>query len=115
MTPRTLENDTVLLAGGELERRLEELEGLERFPPPAAFVGRGTAPAPDTYADPDAFWAEQARALDWIKPFTHVLDDSHAPFYRWFSDGILSAAHNCNRPPCRERARRARRVPLGRR
>ena len=45
--------------------------------------------------DPDAFWAEQARALDWHRPFTTVLDDSNPPFYKWFSDGTLNVSYNC--------------------
>ena len=31
----------------------------------------------------------------WSKPFTQVLDESHAPFYRWFADGELNASANC--------------------
>jgi len=47
-------------------------------------------------ADPDAWWADQARQrLDWDTPFTEVLDDSQAPFYRWFADGTLNASYNC--------------------
>ena len=35
------------------------------------------------------------RARRWRKPFTQVLDDTHAPFYRWFGDGRLNASFNC--------------------
>ena len=46
--------------------------------------------------DPDAFWARQAREnLVWSKPFTKVLDESNAPFYRWFDDGELNVSANC--------------------
>ncbi|HVA36849.1 MAG TPA: acetate--CoA ligase [Candidatus Dormibacteraeota bacterium] len=41
-------------------------------------------------ADPLAFWAEQAKTLAWQTPFTRVLDDSRAPFFRWFGDGKLN-------------------------
>ena len=42
------------------------------------------------------FWANLAREkLDWIKPFTTILDDSNPPFYKWFSDGKLNVAHQC--------------------
>ncbi|HSC23857.1 MAG TPA: acetate--CoA ligase [Casimicrobiaceae bacterium] len=42
------------------------------------------------------FWAELARqTLDWKTPFTKVLDDSKAPFYRWFEDGELNVSYNC--------------------
>ena len=43
-------------------------------------------------ADPQAWWARQARRrLDWDTPFAEVLDDSNPPFYRWFADGTLNA------------------------
>ncbi len=42
------------------------------------------------------FWAKRAREqLVWIKPFTQTLDESNAPFYRWFADGDLNASANC--------------------
>ncbi len=34
--------------------------------------------------DPDSFWREAAAGIDWHAPFTQVLDDSAAPFYKWF-------------------------------
>jgi len=46
-------------------------------------------------ADREAFWAEQARALHWHKPFTEVLDWSNPPFAQWFADGELNVAYNC--------------------
>jgi acetyl-CoA synthetase len=47
-------------------------------------------------ADPQAFWAEQARReLHWHRPFTRVLDESRAPNYEWFADGQLNVAYNC--------------------
>lgn len=46
--------------------------------------------------DPNGFWASRAREhLAWTKPFTRVLDESNAPFYRWFDDGELNASANC--------------------
>ena len=44
--------------------------------------------------DPDGFWAEAATAIDWDEPWERVLDDSQAPFYRWFSGGRLNTCHN---------------------
>jgi acetyl-CoA synthetase len=44
--------------------------------------------------DPEAFWADQARGLAWMRPFTEVLD-WQAPFARWFADGTLNASVNC--------------------
>ena len=44
--------------------------------------------------DPDGFWLEAARAVDWTRRPTRALDDSAAPLYRWFPDGELNTAHN---------------------
>jgi propionyl-CoA synthetase len=44
--------------------------------------------------DPEAFWAEAAAAIDWVEPWGRVLDDSGAPFYRWFAGGRLNSCHN---------------------
>src|SRR5258708_10869981 len=42
------------------------------------------------------FWAKRAReALLWHKPFTKTLDESNAPFFKWFHDGELNASYNC--------------------
>jgi len=48
-------------------------------------------------ADPDGFWREQAKRLDWIKPFTKVKDTSYTGdvHIRWFADGQLNASYNC--------------------
>jgi acetyl-CoA synthetase len=49
-------------------------------------------------ADPDSFWAEQARRIDWIKPFTSVKNTSFGPdsvSIKWFEEGTTNAAHNC--------------------
>jgi acetyl-CoA synthetase len=46
--------------------------------------------------DHQAFWASHARQLlHWQTPFTRILDDSQAPFFRWFDDGKLNASYNC--------------------
>lgn len=48
--------------------------------------------------DPEAFWGEQAKRIDWIQPFSVVKDVSYAPndlHIRWFEDGILNASYNC--------------------
>ncbi len=41
------------------------------------------------------FWANQARYLDWAKPFTQILDWSNPPFAKWFADGELNVSYNC--------------------
>ncbi|HXI38081.1 MAG TPA: AMP-binding protein, partial [Burkholderiales bacterium] len=45
-------------------------------------------------ADRDAFWAEQAKLIDWHKPFGRVLDYSRPPFARWFVGGETNLCHN---------------------
>src|SRR6187402_2702627 len=48
--------------------------------------------------DPNGFWAEQAKRIDWIKPFSKVKNASYAPnnvSIKWFEDGTLNACHNC--------------------
>ena len=45
-------------------------------------------------ADPEGFWAEAAEALDWDRKWDKVLDDTNAPFYRWFAGGRLNTCHN---------------------
>ncbi len=46
--------------------------------------------------DFQGFWRRQAEAnVVWTKPFTRVLDESKAPFYKWFDDGELNASANC--------------------
>ena len=46
--------------------------------------------------DYEGYWARQARELiSWHTPFTQVLDDSNAPFFKWFEDGTLNASYNC--------------------
>lgn len=46
--------------------------------------------------DFEGFWARLAREnVQWTRPFTKTLDESKAPFYRWFEDGELNASANC--------------------
>ena len=42
----------------------------------------------------EEFWAEAAEAIDWVEPWKHVLDDSRAPMYRWFSGARLNTCYN---------------------
>ncbi|MBA3742978.1 propionyl-CoA synthetase [Sporichthya sp.] len=44
--------------------------------------------------DPTGFWADAARAVDWTRAPATVLDNSNAPFVRWFPDGELNTCHN---------------------
>ncbi|MCE1235431.1 MAG: acetate--CoA ligase [Hyphomicrobiales bacterium] len=48
--------------------------------------------------DPDGFWGEQAKRLDWLRPFTKVKNTSYDPHnvsIKWFEDGELNVAANC--------------------
>ncbi|HSP50470.1 MAG TPA: acetate--CoA ligase [Pseudolabrys sp.] len=48
--------------------------------------------------DPNGFWAEQAKRIDWIKPFKKVKNtsfDPHNVSIKWFEDGTLNIAYNC--------------------
>ncbi len=46
--------------------------------------------------DYEGYWARRARELvSWKTPFTKVLDESEAPFFKWFEDGTLNASYNC--------------------
>ncbi|MDB5945689.1 MAG: acsA, partial [Ramlibacter sp.] len=74
------------------------------FPPPAAAVKAARVSGMEAYdalcaeADRDfhGFWARLAREnLVWTRPFTKTLDESDAPFYKWFEDGELNASANC--------------------
>ncbi|WP_341258597.1 acetate--CoA ligase [Gordonia malaquae] len=73
-------------------------EASKVYPPSDDFAANANATA-EMYtradADPDEFWAEQARRLDWAKPFEQVLDWSNAPFAKWFVGGELNVSVNC--------------------
>jgi hypothetical protein len=46
--------------------------------------------------DYEGYWARLAKELiSWKTPFTQVLDESNAPFFKWFADGTLNASYNC--------------------
>ena len=74
------------------------------FPPSADFVKQANVSGMAAYQalcdeaerDFEGFWARLAREqLLWHKPFTKVLDESNAPFFKWFHDGELNASYNC--------------------
>ena len=46
-------------------------------------------------ADPEGFWAAAAEGVSWEKTWDKVLDDSNAPFYRWFPGAELNTCYNC--------------------
>ncbi len=45
-------------------------------------------------ADPEAFWMDAAKTIDWTTPPTRALDDSKAPLFRWFADGEMNTCWN---------------------
>ena len=68
------------------------------FPPPPAFAASAVINDPDIYAraakDPEAFWAGFASELEWLQPWSKVLD-WNPPDARWFVDGKINVAANC--------------------
>ena len=44
--------------------------------------------------DPEGFWMDQAKSIDWVTPPTKALDDSNAPLYRWFADAEVNTCYN---------------------
>ena len=73
------------------------------FPPPEAFAKNARISGMEAYREqyersirePEAFWAEAARELDWFREWDAVLDESGAPFYKWFVGGRTNICHNC--------------------
>ncbi|HKU59768.1 MAG TPA: acetate--CoA ligase [Gemmatimonadales bacterium] len=68
-----------------------------RFPPPDSFAAHATVSRALRQAakhDREEFWAEQARALQWIRPWDRVLE-WEPPHAKWFLGGQLNAAANC--------------------
>ncbi|MFH1603692.1 MAG: acetyl-coenzyme A synthetase N-terminal domain-containing protein, partial [Pseudomonadota bacterium] len=74
------------------------------FPPSEQFVEQANVPGMAAYQalcdeaerDFEGFWGRLATEnLTWKKSFTKVLDESNAPFFKWFHDGELNASYNC--------------------
>src|SRR5205085_7513692 len=87
--------------GGNMSTIESVLHETRAFPPAEAFVKQANISGMAAYeamckeADRDmpGFWAKLAREnLKWTKPFTQVLDESNAPFFKWFHDGELNAS-----------------------
>ena len=84
-----------------MSEHVEEIEALlhevRRFSPSPDFVAQANA-TESIYAiadaDPEAFWAEQARGLTWEHPYSTTLNWS-PPNATWFDDGLLNASVNC--------------------
>jgi acetyl-CoA synthetase len=74
------------------------------YPPSEAAVRGAHVSGMDGYqalvdeaaADHQAYWGRLARELlSWKTPFKTVLNESEAPFYKWFEDGTLNVSYNC--------------------
>jgi propionyl-CoA synthetase len=52
----------------------------------------------DTYEaskrDPEGFWLEVAKGIDWVRAPSHALNDARAPLYEWFTDGLVNGCWN---------------------
>ena len=77
---------------------------LKTHQPPAALVAAARVSGMAAYqklcdeaaADYAGYWARLAREfVSWRTPFTKVLDESNAPFFKWFEDGTLNVSYNC--------------------
>lgn len=72
------------------------------FPPPEDFSRRARLKNLEEYQrlwdwsrdDPEGFWAEQAKVVDWFEPWSRVLE-WNPPRAKWFADGKINACHNC--------------------
>jgi acetyl-CoA synthetase len=82
----------------QIERELGELLDQETFETPSGFRDKaliGDESEHEAAArDPEAWWAKQAEALEWFEKWDTVLDESGAPFYKWFTGGKLNASYN---------------------
>jgi acetyl-CoA synthetase len=77
----------------------------ELFPVPDAWASRAFADNEkylsmyqQSVNDPDGFWREQGKRIDWFKPYTKVKNTTYGPgdvAIKWYEDGTLNAAHNC--------------------
>ncbi|HMB08911.1 MAG TPA: acetate--CoA ligase [Isosphaeraceae bacterium] len=79
------------------------LQESRQFPPPPEFARKAHISSLAQYEelwnrakdDPEGFWAEQAQALRWSKPWDKVLDWSNPPFAKWFVGGTINVCDNC--------------------
>jgi acetyl-CoA synthetase len=89
---------TTRASSEQVEREIGELIDQETFDPPKEFRDKALvtdeSPYEEAGRDPAGWWAKQAEALDWFEPWNQVLDESDAPFYKWFVGGKLNASYN---------------------
>ena len=83
---------------------MSQNESAQLIQPPAEFVRKATISGMEAYqalcaeaaSDYTGYWARLAREhVNWKQPFTQILDESKAPFFKWFADGQLNVSYNC--------------------
>ncbi len=95
-TPQSLETDLNL----DMESVLKEVR---TFPPRAEFSERAQIKDLESYrrlherslTEMESYWAEVAEELHWFKKWDQVLDESEAPFFKWFAGGKTNVCYNC--------------------
>ncbi len=88
-----------------LQGKRDTMADNELFPVPEAVAKRAWADSKKyqemyrrSVDDPEGFWAEHGKRIDWFKPYSKIKQTSYDPHdvhIRWFYDGTLNAAHNC--------------------
>ncbi len=79
------------------------LDENRKFAPPATFTEKSRISSLEEYEklykesieDPEGFWGKVASELHWYKKWDKVLDESEAPFYKWFVGGKTNICYNC--------------------
>src|SRR6516165_5870354 len=87
---------------GETQDITSVLREDRKFTPPPSFSQKAQVKSLPEYqalyrraaTDPEGFWAECAREVDWLKPFSKTLEWD-PPFAKWFVGGELNASYNC--------------------
>src|SRR6185295_16043849 len=98
------EHSGVPIGRSRMSSRIESvLTETRLFPPSQEFIAQANVTAEgyrklvaEAERDFEGFWARLAKEhVLWLKPFTKTLDESKAPFFRWFHDGETNASYNC--------------------
>jgi acetyl-CoA synthetase len=76
----------------------KQMDGEVYYPAPEVIAGAHIKDYETLYKrsidDPEGFWGERAEELGWYKKWDKVLDDSDAPFFKWFVGGKTNIVHN---------------------
>lgn len=75
-----------------------ELDGEVYYPSPEVIANANIKNVDELYQwafeHPEEFWAQRANEYEWYSKWDKVLDDSHAPFYKWFTNARVNIVHN---------------------